>query len=119
MSRPSVEELLDAPVGESSAEVRDRVASTRRIAMERQGHLNAQLTGEALEVHARVDAAGRELLRRELEAGRLSGRGLHRVRRVARTVADRRGRTECVEESDIATALALRAPIGSRRAVDG
>lgn len=119
VSRPSVEELLDAPSGESSAVVRERVAATRSIAMERQGHLNAQLTGEALEIHARVDSAGRDLLRRELEAGRLSGRGLHRVRRVARTVADRRGHTECVEEGDIATALALRAPIGSRRVADG
>lgn len=119
VSRPSVEELLDAPSGESSAVVRERVAATRRIAMERQGHLNAQLSGESLEVHARVDSAARDLLRRELEAGRLSGRGLHRVRRVARTVADRRGHTECVEESDIATALALRAPIGSRRVADG
>ncbi|MGA0879089.1 MAG: ATP-binding protein, partial [Ilumatobacteraceae bacterium] len=61
----------------------------------------------------------RDLLRRELEAGRLRGRGLHRVRRVARTLADRRGRIDRVEEGDIATALALRAPIGSRRVADG
>ncbi|MGA0878243.1 MAG: YifB family Mg chelatase-like AAA ATPase, partial [Ilumatobacteraceae bacterium] len=90
VSRPSVEELLDAPAGESSTAVRERVAATRRLAMERQGFLNAQLVGEALEVHAQVDPAGRDLLRRELAAGRLSGRGLHRVRRVARTLADRR-----------------------------
>lgn len=119
VSRPSVEELLDAPAGESSAVVRERVAAARRLALERQGFLNAQLTGDALDVHARVDAAGRDLLRRELEAGRLSGRGLHRVRRVARTLADRGGRIDCVEECDIATALALRASIGSRRVADG
>ena len=33
-----------------------------------------------------------DLLRRELELGRLSGRGYHRVRRVARTLADLAGR---------------------------
>jgi predicted ATPase with chaperone activity len=44
----------------------------------------------------------------------LSGRGLHRLRRVARTLADRRGEGENVEEIDIATALALRAKIGGR-----
>ena len=37
---------------------------------------------------APVTKAARLVLRRELEAGRLSGRGLHRVRRVARTLAD-------------------------------
>lgn len=119
VSRPSVEELLDTPPGESSAAVRVRVAATRAVAEERQGHLNALLEGEALDMHAPVDESGRSLLRRELESGRLTGRGLHRLRRVARTLADRRGQIGAVEECDIATALALRAPIGSRRAAEG
>lgn len=119
VTRPSVEELLGTGRGESSATVRARVAETRRVAIGRQGRLNAQLSGEDLEEYAPVDAAGRELLRRELEGGRLTGRGLHRIRRVARTLADGRGRKEVVEEVDIATALSLRAPIGGRHALDG
>lgn len=119
VTRPSVEELLSARRGESSATVRARVAATRRVAIARQGRLNAQLSGEDLEEYAPLDAAGRNLLRHELEGGRLTGRGLHRVRRVARTVADGRGRSDVVEEVDIATALSLRAPIGGRHAADG
>lgn len=119
VTRPSVEELLSAGRGESSAVVRARVAETRQVAMARQGRLNARLSAEELDEYAPVDAAGRQLLRRELENGRLTGRGLHRIRRVARTVADGRGRSDLVEEVDIATALSLRAPIGGRHAVDG
>ncbi|MFM8483403.1 MAG: ATP-dependent protease, partial [Actinomycetota bacterium] len=119
VTRPSVEELLDAGRGESSATVRARVAATRRVAIARQGRLNAQLSGEDLEEYAPLDAAGRNLLRHELESGRLTGRGLHRIRRVARTLADGRGQSDVVEEVDIATALSLRAQIGVRHAADG
>lgn len=114
VSRPTVHELLDAPAGETSADVRSRVAATRAIALERQGFLNARLTGEDLDRYAPVDGGGRDLLRHELDSGRLTGRGLHRLRRVARTLADRRGHGEVVEEIDIATALALRTRIGGR-----
>jgi hypothetical protein len=50
----------------------------------------------------------RAVLRRELEVGRLSGRGLHRVRRVARTIADLDGAPDLVSEAHVATALRLR-----------
>lgn len=116
VSRPTVHELLDDPSGETSAAVRFRVARTRAVALERQGFLNARLTGEDLDRYAPVDTGGRELLRQELESGRLTGRGLHRLRRVARTLADRRGLSELVAEIDIATALALRARVGGRYA---
>ena len=117
VSRPTVHELLDAPAGESSALVRNRVAATRDIALKRQGFLNARLAGDELDTYAPIDSVGRDLFRRELESGRLTGRGLHRLRRVARTLADRRGEGEVVEEVDIATALALRAKIGGRHGV--
>ena len=47
------------------------------------------------------------MVRYELERGRLSGRGLHRVRRVARTIADLDAATT-VGEAHVATALQLR-----------
>ncbi len=119
VSRPTVHELLDAPVGETSAQVRDRVVATRAIALERQGFLNARLSGEDLDRYAPVEDEGRKLLRHELESGRLTGRGLQRLRRVARTLADRRGHLADVEPIDIATALALRARIGGRHAAGG
>ena len=44
-----------------------------------------------------------------LRVGALSARGLHRVRRVARTLADLAGAGDLVDEEHIATALAMRA----------
>jgi magnesium chelatase family protein len=49
-----------------------------------------------------------------MEAGRLTGRGYHRIRRVARTLADLGGGTErVIEERDIAAALSMRARFGT------
>lgn len=113
--RPKVDELLGEATGESSSEVAERVMRVRALSVERQGVLNAMLTGELLDRFAPIDPAANALLRRELETGRLTGRGLHRVRRVARTLADRDGDLDVISESHIATALALRARIAPRR----
>ena len=43
-----------------------------------------------------------------LQSGRLSARGLHRVRRVARTVADLHGGGPILSAAHVATALSLR-----------
>jgi len=48
------------------------------------------------------------VLEDHLRAGRLSARGLHRVRRVARTIADLEG-TDDLGEEHVCTALELRA----------
>jgi magnesium chelatase family protein len=49
------------------------------------------------------------LLEHKLRAGQLSARGLHRVRRVARTVADLAGSGLEIAEDHVCLALALRA----------
>ena len=117
--RPHVDELLGDRPAEGSSTVAERVRRVRGVALARQGVLNAMLTGELLDRHASVDAGANALLRHELEAGRLTGRGLHRVRRVARTLADRDGEFDVISEAHVATALALRARIAPRRADSG
>jgi magnesium chelatase family protein len=116
--RPGVDELLGGELGENTESVAARVLRTRSIAIERQGMLNARLSGELLEQFAPVSEAGMNLLRYELEIGRLTGRGLHRVRRVARTLADRDLHEGALSDRHIAAALALRARIAPRRGDD-
>ena len=66
------------------------------------------------ETVARLDPAAQTQLRNEMEQGRLSGRGYHRVRRVARTIADLRGdETDSVGEADIVLALRFRATLAA------
>ena len=49
---------------------------------------NAQIPSWRLDDEAPLDRAARRLVERTLRSGRLTGRGLGGVRRVARTVAD-------------------------------
>jgi magnesium chelatase family protein len=45
----------------------------------------------------------------------LSGRGYHRIRRVARTIADLRDQPDAIDECHVATALALRVRLTPQR----
>jgi magnesium chelatase family protein len=108
VARPGVDELLGAPTGEPTAVVAARVAKARLVAQERGHGLNSAIPGPLLDEVAPVTKAARLVLRRELEADRLSGRGLHRVRRVARTLADLHEVYGEIDEEWVSTALNLR-----------
>lgn len=86
--RPGVDELLTGAGGETSHAVASRVASARRIAHERSGSLNSAIPAALLDSLAPLEPVAQKLLRTELEHDRLTGRGYHRIRRVARTLAD-------------------------------
>lgn len=108
VNRPHVDELLATEPGEASHLVARRVAFARDIATTRSGCLNSMLTADLLDEHAPLTRGARQLVRAQLERGRLTGRGYHRIRRVARTIADLRGELGPVDEPHIAAALALR-----------
>ena len=108
VERPTVGQLLDGEVGESSAAVRERVLAARQRAADRGVRANAELTADVLDDVAPIDGAGMALLRSALDDGRLSARGLTRVRLVARTIADLAG-NDAIDERAVAGALAFRA----------
>jgi len=93
---------------EPSAVVRARVVGTRRRQLERQGVLNSELNGSRLRQHCQpASAAGIRLLQRGVETFALSVRGVSRVLRVARTIADMEGASK-VGEPHVAEALHFR-----------
>lgn len=108
VARPEVDDLLAGGGGEPSSVVAARVAAARQFALERNGVLNAHVPGSRLDAMAPLHPDARALLRDELEADRLTGRGYHRIRRVARTIADLQDCSELVLASHVATALQLR-----------
>jgi magnesium chelatase family protein len=108
-----VDDLLGRALGESTAVVRERVLVARELAIARSGKLNATLTADDLEAYAPLDHAAESLVRREFEANRLTGRGLHRVRRVARTIADLSGAPDVIGVDLLTVALQLRVPFAS------
>ncbi len=101
------EAWFEAPPGERSATVRDRVLQCRDRQMSRQACLNAHLTGDSLKRHAGTERAGAALLRQATLRWSWSARAVHRVLRVARTLADMQ---ECrqIEAPHIAEALQFR-----------
>jgi len=113
--RPDVEALLGGRPGESTAAVAERVAAARMRARERRVRCNAELPTARLDEVAPLDPGATSLLEHRLRTGTLSARGLHRVRRVARTLADL---AECshVGEDHVCLALGLRAEVVANEA---
>ncbi len=105
---PTAAVLLDGAGEESSAAVARRVAEARARAAARGVTCNADLPAHCLDEVAPLSPAARSLLRRVLEAGELTGRGLRRIRTVARTIADLNGDDDEVSAETIQAALALR-----------
>jgi magnesium chelatase family protein len=108
VARADVDELIGRAPAESTAAVRTRVESARQRAAARGWRTNAELPASCLDDVAPLTAAAWRALEWHLKRGSLSARGLHRVRRVARTVADLSGGVHEVEEEHICAALDLR-----------
>lgn len=114
-------DLALPPPSEGTAEAAARVAQARRLQLERAEALadtltgtptgaealNGRAEGRFLEKIADLDEAGRSLLARAAEAGRISARGWTRVLRLARTIADLEGAAG-VRRIHVAEALAHR-----------
>ena len=109
IARPDVADLMGGLAGEATAAVAARVARAREVAASRGVDANAQLAPSALDEAAPLSAGGATLLEDALRAGRLSGRGLHRVRCLARTLADLDDVAPVLTEEHVALALQLRA----------
>lgn len=77
-------ELNRAPKGEESAIVRERVVKARTIQIERQGVCNAQASPEDFI----IEEESRLMVEKAALQLRLSNRGMTRLLRVARTIAD-------------------------------
>lgn len=112
VQRPDVDDLLAVGGGEPTAVVAARVADARLRSVERIGMLAGAIPAGRIDELAPLDLAARTLLRTELEADHLTGRGYHRVRRVARTLADLDGEHELVTEEQVAMALRMRVRLG-------
>ncbi len=101
------EELLNAPAGESTAAVRARCVAARERALARQGQPNQALQGQAIDTHARLDAAARTFLHSAAARLGWSARATHRALRVARSIADLAG-SEAVSLAHVAEAVQYR-----------
>ena len=84
------------------------MAGARALAAERGVRCNAAIPGARLDELAPLEPAAAAFLEHGLRVGNLTARGLHRVRRVARTIADLADRSGPVTAEDVSLALNLR-----------
>jgi len=104
----ATEELVSRAGPESSAVVARRVHRSWEHALRRNGgRPNAELQGRQLLAVCALPGSARRTLAELGEQLDLTGRGVHRVMRVGRTIADLRG-AGSVESEDLLAAAALR-----------
>ncbi|MFQ5661039.1 MAG: YifB family Mg chelatase-like AAA ATPase [Gammaproteobacteria bacterium] len=73
---------------ETSAQVRQRVILAYRRQLQRAGKANSKLTNKEIERYCRLDKKQTGLLEQAINRLGLSARAMHRILRVARTIAD-------------------------------
>jgi magnesium chelatase family protein len=111
MDRLGKDALLGAPDGESSKAIRARVEDARAVQAGRYSSpiiTNASAPKKVLEKHLVLSPTTRTTLGRAIDALGLSGRGLDRVLRIARTLADLDA-DDAVTDDHVGEALSLRA----------
>ena len=107
----SEDELWDRkPPTFDEAGLRERIAAARSTQMRLRGKYNRDLGARDVERYCVLDAAARRLLKRAVERYVLSARAIHRVQKVARTVADLAGLVEAdaIGAPHVAEALTYR-----------
>lgn len=100
-------ELLTKQHNESSITIRERVKNTREKQLTRQGKINHQLTSSELETYCALKPQDTQFLEQAIEKLGLSTRALHRVIKLARTLADMADKDE-ISMAELSEALSYR-----------
>ncbi len=86
---------------------KERVAVCRRQQIQRRGKLNNALSSNEIEACCSLSNSSRKVLADAMDQLGLSARGVHRIMKVARTIADFSNRPQ-ISQSDLLEAIALR-----------
>ncbi len=102
-----IQELQNAPAGETSLAVLARTSAAKKLQWQRQGKDNAQLNGKELMRFCRLNGATQTLLATAMDKLQLSARAYDRILRVSRTLADMQT-VDDIQIQHVSEALAYR-----------
>lgn len=110
----SAAQLIQTPAGENTATIKARCDRVRRTSLKRQGCTNQALSGAALDLHGKLGPEAAAYLTQVAMHFSWSGRSIHRVLKIARTIADL---AECQDilAVHIAEAVQYRRPFAGHR----
>lgn len=88
--RLSFDNMTTGAKGEASKVVRKRVIATRQLQHNRFGRskTNSQMNNSEVEEYCKLDKTGTQLLRQAVDTMNLSGRGMIKILKLSRTIAD-------------------------------
>ncbi len=104
---PAASLLLNQPQSEASKEIQQRTHRAYARQLQRQGVSNARLGADATLENCRLDRHGSQWLEKAASQLKLSARAMHRLLRVARTIADLND-SDAVDITHLSEALAFR-----------
>ncbi|MFA9486090.1 MULTISPECIES: YifB family Mg chelatase-like AAA ATPase [unclassified Moraxella] len=102
-----LDDLQNAPAGESSSSVRARVVKAHQRQLDRQGKLNSQLSLSEVDRFIHLGESQQMLIKTAQARLNLSARSYHRILKVARTLADLADANE-IGVTHVAEALSYR-----------
>jgi magnesium chelatase family protein len=111
VQRPEAGSLLRGDDGECSAEVAERVHRVRALGIERCVGSNSSMNSAQAEEFAPLTDAAIDVLESAVSGGRLSARGVHRVRCVARTMEDLGAGATQLDAPIVLAAMEMRVPL--------
>ena len=88
LQRPSSEVILAQAGGTNTATAKELIVQARARQIERQGVFNNQLDVQAVQTHIPLAEPHQQLVNQAADRLRLSPRAIHKLLRVARTIAD-------------------------------
>ncbi len=92
---------------EDSRTVQRRVAKAYQLQLDRSGKSNHKLTNKEVNKHCQIDVTGSQLLDTAVERLGLSARAIHRILKVARTIADLAGAAS-IDSTHLSEAISYR-----------
>jgi magnesium chelatase family protein len=109
--RETYGKMSGEPTGPKSVEVREIVAKTREIQTRRfistRLHTNSEMGPKDIKKHCQLTPEAEELVKNAVVSHNLSGRGYHKILKIARTIADLAD-SPIIQANHIAEAIAYR-----------